>query len=69
MHYARQPLALKGGYEDWFLKYPAFTTNPQATMPYNDTMLDDMLGEYVSQDLDVLCPIDKLYINTQVNPY
>ncbi|CAH2053994.1 unnamed protein product, partial [Iphiclides podalirius] len=45
VQYARPPLALLGGYEDWLLKYPAFTTNPQAIPPSQDSMLDDMLGE------------------------
>ncbi|CAH2268517.1 jg3777 [Pararge aegeria aegeria] len=45
VQYSRQPLALRGGYEDWLLKYPAFTTNPRPTTPHQDTMLDDMLGE------------------------
>ncbi|CAK1594200.1 unnamed protein product [Parnassius mnemosyne] len=45
VHYARPPLALYGGYEDWLLKYPAFTTNPHAVPPSQDSMLDDMLGE------------------------
>ncbi|XP_050679288.1 ubiquitin carboxyl-terminal hydrolase 8 isoform X2 [Leptidea sinapis] len=45
VQYSRQPVALWGGYEDWLLKYPAFTTNPQAVLPSQDTMLDDMLGE------------------------
>ncbi|KAJ8711987.1 hypothetical protein PYW08_008941 [Mythimna loreyi] len=45
VHYARQPLALHGGYEDWLLKYPAFTTNPQCVPPRQDDFMDDMLGE------------------------
>ncbi|CAF4881216.1 unnamed protein product [Pieris macdunnoughi] len=45
VQYSRQPVALWGGYEDWLLKYPAFTTNPQAIPPSQDIMLDDMLGE------------------------
>ncbi|XP_013173462.1 PREDICTED: ubiquitin carboxyl-terminal hydrolase 8 isoform X3 [Papilio xuthus] len=45
VQYARQPLALLGGYEDWLLKYPAFTTNHLAVPPSQNSMLDDMLGE------------------------
>ncbi|XP_068619451.1 ubiquitin carboxyl-terminal hydrolase 8 [Battus philenor] len=45
VQYSRPPVALWGGYEDWLLKYPAFTTNPQAVPPSQDCMLDDMLGE------------------------
>uniref|UniRef100_A0A2A4K4J0 Ubiquitin carboxyl-terminal hydrolase n=1 Tax=Heliothis virescens TaxID=7102 RepID=A0A2A4K4J0_HELVI len=45
VQYSRPPLALLGGYEDWLLKYPAFTTNPQAVPPRQDDFMDDMLGE------------------------
>ncbi|XP_037302918.1 ubiquitin carboxyl-terminal hydrolase 8 isoform X1 [Manduca sexta] len=45
VQYARPPLALHGGYEDWLLKYPAFTTNPQAVPPRQDDFLDDMLSD------------------------
>lgn len=44
VHYSRQPLALKGGYEDWLLRYPASTTNPAVVPPRTNDMLDDMLG-------------------------
>lgn len=44
VQYARPPLALEGGYEDWLLKYPASTTNPQAQPPRPDDSMDDMLG-------------------------
>ncbi|CAH2095564.1 unnamed protein product [Euphydryas editha] len=43
VQYSRQPLALSGGYEDWLLKYPSFTTNPQATPPSQQSMLDDIM--------------------------
>ncbi|XP_037868068.1 ubiquitin carboxyl-terminal hydrolase 8 isoform X2 [Bombyx mori] len=45
VQYARPPLALEGGYEDWLLKYPASTTNPQAQPPRPDDSMDDMLGD------------------------
>ncbi|KAL0868177.1 hypothetical protein ABMA27_007723 [Loxostege sticticalis] len=45
VQYPRPPLALKGGYDDWLLKYPAFTTNPNPTLPPQDTFMDDMLGD------------------------
>ncbi|CAB3233027.1 unnamed protein product [Arctia plantaginis] len=45
IRYPRPPLALHGGYEDWLLKYPAFTTNPQAMPPRQDEFMDDMLGD------------------------
>ncbi|XP_026738655.1 ubiquitin carboxyl-terminal hydrolase 8 isoform X2 [Trichoplusia ni] len=45
VQYSRPPLALEGGYEDWLLKYPAFTTNPQAQPPRQDDFMDDMLSE------------------------
>lgn len=44
VQYSRPPLALFGGYEDWLLKYPAFTTNPHAMPPRQDDFMDDMLG-------------------------
>lgn len=46
MHYARPPLALWGGYEDWMLKYPALTTNPQAVPPRQVDSMEDMLGKH-----------------------
>ncbi|CAH0678203.1 unnamed protein product [Spodoptera exigua] len=45
VQYSRPPLALAAGYEDWLLKYPACTTNPQAVPPRQDDFMDDMLGE------------------------
>ncbi|XP_050556044.1 ubiquitin carboxyl-terminal hydrolase 8 isoform X2 [Spodoptera frugiperda] len=45
VQYSRAPLALQAGYEDWLLKYPAATTNPQAVPPRQDDFMDDMLGE------------------------
>ncbi|CAH1636226.1 unnamed protein product [Spodoptera littoralis] len=45
VQYSRPPLALLSGYEDWLLKYPACTTNPQAVPPRQDDFMDDMLGE------------------------
>ena len=47
VQYSRQPLALHGGYEDWLLKYPAFTTNPQCVPPRQDDFMDDMLGMFI----------------------
>ncbi|XP_046972302.1 ubiquitin carboxyl-terminal hydrolase 8 isoform X1 [Vanessa cardui] len=43
VQYSRQPLALSGGYEDWLLKYPAFTTNPQVIPPSQESTLDDIM--------------------------
>ncbi|XP_049885571.1 ubiquitin carboxyl-terminal hydrolase 8 isoform X3 [Pectinophora gossypiella] len=45
VHYSRPPLALWGGYEDWLLKYPSFTTNPQVVPPSQADMMEDMLGD------------------------
>ncbi|XP_045504231.1 ubiquitin carboxyl-terminal hydrolase 8 isoform X2 [Colias croceus] len=56
VQYARQPVALWGGYEDWLLKYPAFTSNPQAVPPSQEIMLDDMLGEIDYPNLSDLNP-------------
>ncbi|KPJ21178.1 Ubiquitin carboxyl-terminal hydrolase 8 [Papilio machaon] len=58
VQYARQPLALLGGYEDWLLKYPAFTTNHLAVPPSQNSMLDDMLDAEEpteNQRRDCLC--------------
>ncbi|XP_063382733.1 ubiquitin carboxyl-terminal hydrolase 8 isoform X6 [Cydia fagiglandana] len=43
VQYPRPPLALHGGYEDWLLRYPALTTNPQPTPRAKAPK--DMLGE------------------------
>ncbi|CAG9793188.1 unnamed protein product [Diatraea saccharalis] len=46
VQYARAPLALWGGFEEWLLKYPALTTNPRAAPPpQQHHLLDDMLGD------------------------
>ncbi|XP_026331617.1 ubiquitin carboxyl-terminal hydrolase 8 isoform X2 [Hyposmocoma kahamanoa] len=45
VQYSRPPLALYGGYEDWMLKYPALTTNPQAVPPSQQELLEDMLSD------------------------
>ncbi|XP_052750897.1 ubiquitin carboxyl-terminal hydrolase 8 isoform X2 [Galleria mellonella] len=57
VHYARPPVALKGGYEDWLLKYPAFTTNPQAVPPRQEEFLDDMLSEIDYPNWSDLAPV------------
>ncbi|XP_059053040.1 ubiquitin carboxyl-terminal hydrolase 8 [Achroia grisella] len=57
VHYARPPVALKGGYEDWLLKYPAFTTNPQAVPPRQEEFLDDMLSEIDYPNWSDLVPV------------
>ncbi|XP_075984390.1 ubiquitin specific protease 8 isoform X2 [Anticarsia gemmatalis] len=56
VQYGRPPLALLGGYEDWLLKYPAFTTNPQARPPRQDDFMDDMLGEIEYPNWSELSP-------------
>lgn len=45
VQYSRAPVGLRGGYEDWLLKFPALTTNPHATPPTHEEFLDDMLGD------------------------
>ncbi|GBP71749.1 Ubiquitin carboxyl-terminal hydrolase 8 [Eumeta japonica] len=45
VHYKREAVSLYGGYEDWLLRYPMLTTNPQVTPPSQRNLMDDMLGD------------------------
>ncbi|XP_063832508.1 ubiquitin carboxyl-terminal hydrolase 8 isoform X2 [Ostrinia nubilalis] len=56
VQYARPPLALAGGYEDWLLKYPALTTNPAPT-PRHATLMDDMLSDIDYPSWSDLSPV------------
>lgn len=44
--YKSAPLILEGGYEEWLLKYPMFTTNSRVKPPHNPGLseMDDLLG-------------------------
>ncbi|RVE52557.1 hypothetical protein evm_002676 [Chilo suppressalis] len=57
VQYAREPVALAGGFEDWLLKYPALTTNPRAEPPRHYTDLDDMLGDIEYPNWSELSPV------------
>ncbi|CAG9568411.1 unnamed protein product [Danaus chrysippus] len=66
VHYSRQPVWLVGGYEDWLLKYPAFTTNPRAVPPTTNDV-DDMLDEIEYPTWSDLSP-PPLTVNRSAKP-
>ncbi|PSN37265.1 hypothetical protein C0J52_17324 [Blattella germanica] len=58
------PVILEGGYEDWLLTYPQYTTNPKVNPPpqNTDSELDDLLDDVTYPNL-----IDDLVLQPSVN--
>ncbi|XP_077285920.1 ubiquitin specific protease 8 [Arctopsyche grandis] len=57
--YQRSPIILEGGYENWLLTYPTYTTNPHIAVPDVHNDLDDMLNDIEYPPLHELSPIEK----------
>jgi hypothetical protein len=45
--YKSKPLILEGGYEDWLMKYPMYTTCPKVEVPVQPGFpdVDSLLGK------------------------
>ncbi|XP_060805897.1 ubiquitin carboxyl-terminal hydrolase 8-like isoform X2 [Amyelois transitella] len=57
VQYARAPLALRGGYEEWLLRYPALCSDPRARPPPQAQPLADMLDDIEYPDWSELSPV------------